>query len=174
MEKCSYCGSSILLGGVRAAGQRFCNNKCQQNAYVLSVTQRVAPDVLERKVEELFRSNCPKCKGQGPVDVHKFHRVWSILVLTRWSTTQQVSCRSCGTKSQLGSLVFSLFCGWWGFPWGRIFTPVQITRNVVEMARGSGSGPSGDLRKLVQVNIGYQIMAANQQNAARTPPPIPK
>ena len=178
MEKCSYCGSSILMGGVRNGGQRFCNNKCANNAYVLSASQTVPRDVLEQKVEEAWRGNCPKCGSPGPVDVHKFHQIWSALVLTRWTTSSQVSCKSCATKRQAGALAMSMVLGWWGVPWGLILTPVQVTRNIIEMSGGpSSAAPSPALRKLMQVHIGSQILA-NKQRATPPPftgtPPIPK
>lgn len=160
------------MGGLRSGTQRFCNKKCLTNAYVLSVAQKVPPDVIDRQVEEIFRGNCPKCRGLGPVDVHKFYEVWSLIFLTRWATTPQVSCRSCATKRQFGALIFSLFCGWWGFPWGLILTPVQITRNIAGMCKGPDpSKPSDALRKLVQVKIGAQALQKSQQN---TPPPLAK
>jgi hypothetical protein len=104
------------MGGLSSGTQRFCNKKCLTNGYVLSVAQKVPPDVVDRQVEEIFRGNCPKCRGLGPIDVHKVHQVWSALVVTRWTTTPQVSCRSCATKSQLGGVLFSSVLGWWGFP----------------------------------------------------------
>ena len=125
MAQCGYCGTTILFGGVRDGAYRFCNNKCHQNAYVLRVAQAVPADVLERQTEEVFRGNCPKCRGLGPVDIHKVHRVWSALLLTSWSSSQQVSCRSCATKSQLGGALFSLGLGWCGaFP-GDSFLPLS-------------------------------------------------
>jgi hypothetical protein len=176
MAKCGYCGSTIVIGGVRAGDQRFCNNKCHQNAYVLTVTKNVPADVLDRKVEEVWRGNCPQCRGLGPIDVHKIYEVWSALVLTRWTTKPQVSCRHCATKRQLGGAAFSFFFGWWGFPWGLILTPIQIGRNIVGMSRGpDASRASDDLRRLVLVNIGTQMIAASQQKAAANqPPPLPK
>ena len=129
MNKCAYCGSTILIGGVKAGEQRFCNNNCLQNGRILAATRDIPQDVIDRQVEEVWRGNCPKCRGLGPIDVHKIHEVWSALVLTRWSTKVQVSCRSCAVKRQLGATVSSLLLGWWGFPWGLILTPVQITRN---------------------------------------------
>ena len=172
MAKCGYCGSTIIIGGVRSGGQVFCNNKCHQGAYILSVTKDVPNDVLERKLEEVWRDNCPKCRGLGPVDVHKVHEVWSALVITRWTTKVQISCRSCGIKRQLGGVFFSLLFGWWGFPWGLILTPVQITRNLIGMSRGPDhSRPSASLRKLVLVNLGAQMLA-NQKVAASQPPAV--
>ena len=173
MTKCNYCGSTIVMGGVRAGDQRFCNNKCHQNAYILSVTQNIPPEVVDRKVEEVWRGNCPRCRQLGPVDVHQVHEVWSALILTRWTTKAQVSCHSCAIKRQLGGAAFSFFFGWWGFPWGLILTPIQITRNVVGMWRGPDSSrPSDHLRKLVLVNLGAQMLAS--QKAAQQPPPLPK
>ena len=175
MASCGYCGTTILFGGVRDGAQRYCNNKCHQNAYVLRVAQTIPPEVVERQVEEVFRGNCPRCRGLGPIDVHKVHRVWSALVLTSWSSSGQVSCRSCATKSQLGGLFYCLFLGWWGFPWGLVMTPVQIARNVMGICAGPDpSKPSGELRKLVQVNLGARSLLAGRQSAAAAPPPIPR
>jgi hypothetical protein len=167
MAKCGYCGSTIIMGGVRAGDQRFCNKKCHQNAYILSITKNVPPDVLERKVEEVWRGNCPKCRGLGPIDVHKVYEVWSALVLTRWTTKAQVSCHSCAIKQQLGGSAFSLAFGWWGFPWGLVLTPVQITRNVIGMSRGPDrSKPSDSLRRAVLVGLGSEMIAKAAANQA--------
>ena len=164
---CGYCGSKIFIGGVRTGSQRYCNKSCLQNAYILSVTKNVPTDVLERKVEEVWRGNCPKCNQLGPVDIHKVHEVWSALILTRWTTKAQLSCKSCATKRQAGGLAFSLVFGWWGFPWGLILTPVQVTRNIAAMSRGHDtSKASGELRKFVLVNIGRQIAANNKASSA--------
>jgi hypothetical protein len=170
MPKCGYCGSTIIMGGVRSGDQRFCNNSCFQNARILSVTKNVPNDVLERKIEEVWRGNCPKCRGLGPVDVHKVHEVWSALVLTRWTSRSQVSCHSCAMKRQLGGIAFSFFFGWWGFPWGLVLTPVQITRNVIGMSRGPDPArPSESLRRAVLVSLGTQMLqkAAASQSAPK-------
>jgi hypothetical protein len=173
MAKCGYCGSTIIMGGVHDGHERFCNNKCRQSFAILGLTRNVPADMLERKVEEVWRGNCPQCRGLGPIDVHKVYSVWSAIALTRWSTKSLVSCRSCATKRQLGGAVFSFFFGWWGFPWGLILTPVQVTRNIIAMSRGPDSSRASDaLRRLVLVNLGAQ-MAANQQ-AKAAPPPVPK
>ena len=169
MSKCGYCGSAIIMGGVRSGTERFCNNKCARNAYVLQAAKSVPPAVVDRQVEEVFHGNCPKCRGIGPIDVHKVHRVWSALVLTRWTTTSQVCCRSCATKSQAGGALFSALFGWWGFPWGLVLTPVQITRTVVGMCKGSNtSRASEDLRRLVLVNLASQVPRQNEKPALST------
>jgi len=158
------------MGGITQGTERFCNATCRNNAYILHLSQSIPTDLLEQKIEEVWRGKCPKCGGYGPVDVHKAHQVWSALVMTRWSSRGYICCRSCGTKRQLGRLLLSSVAGWWGFPWGLILTPVQITRNIIGMCGGPDrSRPSADLRKAVQVNIGAQIYAANQQKKSAAP-----
>ena len=170
MAKCGYCGSTIIIGGVRTGDQRFCNARCHRNASVLSVTKDIPAELLDRKINEVWRGTCPKCGRFGPIDVHKVHEVWSAVVLTRWTTKAQVSCHPCAVKRQLGGVAFSLVCGWWGIPWGFILTPVQVTRNVIGICSGpSTARPSEELRKLVLVNIGSQILA-NQKAANLAPP----
>ena len=90
-------------------------------------------------------------------------QVWSALVLTSWKNEPQISCRSCGRKQQVLSLVISLVAGWWGFPWGLIMTPVQVIRNL----RGIFGGPdplqpSPQLEQAVRVSIARQALAARQ------------
>lgn len=168
MQKCAYCGSTIIMGGVRSGPERFCNNKCAANGHVLRLAAAAPAQLVDRQLNELFHSNCPKCHGNGPLDVYKAHRVWSALVLTRWTTSSQVCCRSCASKSQLGAIAFCLLLGWWGFPWGLILTPTQIIRNIVGMFGRDSSAPSEDLRRLVLVNLGAQ--ALQQQKPAQALP----
>ena len=85
------------------------------------------------------------------------YRIWSALVLTQWNNRPHVCCRSCGVKSQLGDMLFSLALGWWGFPWGLIMTPVQITRNIIAMVKDRGeSGPSAQLENVVRIGLAQQ------------------
>jgi hypothetical protein len=166
MAKCGYCNSTVLFG-LRDGEQRFCNEKCKRNAYVLRMSKLVPAEKLEREVETVYRGNCPKCNLPGPVDIHKYYEVLSFVVLTRWTTKQQVSCQSCGRKRQLGAIALSFVGGWWGFPFGLILTPVQITRNIIAMcSRQPDSQPSVNLRKLIQLHLGEQI--ARGQAGART------
>jgi hypothetical protein len=171
MTKCGFCSSTIILGGVRSGDHRFCNNKCLQNAYILSVGKEIPREALEQKVEEVWRGACPQCKGRGPVDVHKVYAVWSALVMTRWSTKSQVSCHRCARNQQIGGVFFSLLFGWWGFPWGLILTPVQISRNIAGICGGPDrQRPSDGLKRAVLVSLAGQVLAAQQ--AAK--PPISK
>jgi hypothetical protein len=80
------------------------------------------------------------------------HTVWSIFVMTQWRSTPILCCTPCGTKAKLGAIALSSVFGWWGFPWGLIFTPVQIIRNLKALA--ASTNPHGPSRELVQITRG--------------------
>ena len=67
-------------------------------------------------------------------------------------------------KSQLTGTFFSLFLGWWGFPWGLLVTPIQMGRNLLGIARPpEPSKPSAQLEKIVRMTMASQ--AIRQQSA---------
>lgn len=160
MAKCDYCGSTILFGGKRDANGRFCNQKCQQRGAMLAVSRQVPESEVQQQMWSIHQGACPKCKGAGPVDVHMSYKVWSALLITRWSSQAQVSCRSCGVKSQAADAAFSLVLGWWGFPWGLVMTPIQIGRNVHGMLSFESSTPSPQLEKAVRMSMAAKAAPA--------------
>jgi hypothetical protein len=171
MAHCTYCDSFILFGGTRDQSGLYCNQKCQQSGYLMQVSQHIPRDVMDDLIDQVHKGACPSCGQEGrTVDVHKAHKVWSALVLTSWSSSPQISCKSCAVKRQLGATLFSGVLGWWGFPWGLIMTPFQVIRNITEMAGGpSPLAPSPLLRKVVQMRAAQMGLAA----ARAEPPPIP-
>ena len=148
MARCAACGETVLFGGVKQGELRFCNSLCQQNGQVLVASAMVPEHAAQTCARELHQSNCPRCQRPGPVDVHTSYWVWSAIAMTRWGSQQQMKCRRCAVKSQVGNLFFSGILGWWGFPWGLIFTPVQVGRNFVVLF--SPPDPSQPSDKLVQ------------------------
>jgi hypothetical protein len=127
----------------------------------------VPAETLNRLVQDVHMGLCPKCKGSGPVDVHTSHRVWSAVYVTRWSSRPQVCCRSCGVKSKIADIFFSLFLGWWGFPFGFVLTPVQIVRNVAGLfASKDPYRPSAELEKMVRLGVASRMLAQSKQAAS--------
>jgi hypothetical protein len=158
MAKCGACGTTILFGGVKDGDLRFCNARCHARGGLVLLMRELPPDEVKRRTYEVHHGQCPVCQGAGPVDVHTSHQVWSAAIMTSWKNTPRISCRSCGVKSQMGNALFSLFLGWWGFPWGLIMTPVQITRNIVAAVRSRGiDGPSPDLERMVGMTMAAEL-----------------
>lgn len=162
MARCAYCNTVILFGGVKDQDLRFCNETCHKQGHVLLIAREVPEDLVAEQVAQLHEGPCPKCGGPGPVDVHTSHLVWSALVMTSWKSVPQVCCRSCGIKAKVWDTLLSGLFGWWGFPWGLIFTPIQIGRNVVGMFSSPDPEiPSDQLEKNVRLALAEQFVAGN-------------
>jgi hypothetical protein len=172
MAKCDYCSSTIIFGGKRDANGRFCNQKCRGRGALLAISRQLPDPSVQDQVWKVHQGPCPKCSGAGPVDVHISHRVWSAFVLTSWSSWPDLSCRSCGIKSQAVGAAFSLVLGWWGFPWGLVVTPIQIGRNLFGMASPpEPTKPSPQLEKIVRMTIAGQML---QQQSHQSSEPKPQ
>jgi hypothetical protein len=169
MARCGACNSAILFGGKRDANGRFCNQKCQAWGALLAAAKDIPEATVREQVWEIHQGLCPKCGGTGPVDVHVTHRVWSAVLLTSCKSTPEISCRSCGRKSQWTGIASSALLGWWGFPWGLVFTPIQLAKNLTAIARpADASTPSPQLEKMVRVRMAGN-MALRSAPAAKCP-----
>ncbi len=163
--RCNYCNSIILVGWVAQGNLRFCDEKCHRNGYLLLVSKRVSSDSIERKIKQIHQGCCPKCSGPGPVEVHKSSLVYSFLIRTEWTTYTQISCRACGVKSQLRDICLSLLFGWWGVPWGIVYTPIQVMKNFVGICFAPNAMlPSQELEKFVRTDIANQLLAQDKTN----------
>jgi hypothetical protein len=159
MASCAYCNTTILFGGKRSGELRFCNEKCLQKGSLSLVANQLSPADVASYVGRVHRGSCPQCNGPGPVDVHTSYRVWSALVLTQWASRPLVGCKPCGTKQKLGDTAFSLFLGWWGFPWGILMTPVQLGRNMFALFKAPDpTSPSQALEKILRLQLAAQIV----------------
>jgi hypothetical protein len=159
VASCDSCGTVILFGGKRDGDLRFCNDRCQSEGFLVTVSAQLPEDVVRQQVMSVHQGQCPRCGGSGPVDVHTHYKVWSALITTSWSNVPQVSCRRCGWGGQLKALVFSLVAGWWGFPWGLLMTPVQMARNLAAMGRKSDPyQPSPELEKAVRLMLAQRAV----------------
>ncbi len=163
MAKCSHCGAIIVFGGSRRGNLRFCNDKCMQKFAPLSMLDQLPEDLVQRYVASVHSGKCPKCQGEGPVDVHTSHRVWSAFVVTTWDSRPQICCQSCGFKSKVADIVFCMLFGWWGFPWGLIATPIQVLRNLAgAFTAPNPDQPSEQLATLLRLELAAKALDAQQ------------
>ena len=161
MARCAYCESVIIFGGARQGALRYCNARCAARGSLLNLSHQLPDSLIQEQLMKVHQGRCPKCGGPGPLEVHMSYRVWSALVITNWNNTQQISCRGCAVKNQLGSILYCFLLGWWGFPWGFVMTPVQIFRNLgAAMSSTDPLRPSDKLQRLVRVNIANQLAAS--------------
>lgn len=161
MARCATCRTTILFGGITSDQGRYCNQRCAQTGFITAAASHIPPEIIEQQTAQLHAGVCPRCGRPGPVDVHTAYFVWSLLLLTSWRNTPAVSCRRCARMRQAGNLLTSAVVGWWGFPWGIVMTPVQVTRNLIAILSGPDPArPSDDLRRVVRTILGSQLLAA--------------
>lgn len=167
MAKCAYCNTTILFGGTKRGERRFCNAKCEQGGLLADLADQLPEEAVGRYIAEVHEGGCPRCHGPGPVDVHTSYRVWSALLLTSWASRPVVSCTGCGRKRKAGDAFFSLFLGWWGFPWGLIVTPIQVGRNVVGLFQTPDPAtPSPALAQVARMELAAKVVEARRQEQA--------
>jgi len=166
MASCNNCGSTILFGGKKAGKYRFCSEKCLSSGGYILIVDEIPNEIIAEHAKTAHEGTCPECNKQnGPVDVHTAHKIWSAGFLTSWVSNSQVSCRSCGIKSQIIGTLYSLFLGWWGFPWGIIMTPVQIIKNIGGIIFSPDpTRPSEKLKHIIKINLGKHIYMQQQDN----------
>ena len=133
MGRCHACNFWIPLGGVEDGGYRYCSDICVQEGPVFPLSRQLPEADVRLKALKIHSGRCSHCQGPGPVELRTSYRIWSIVVLTHWSSRYQISCRSCGFKAQLRAIAYSALLGWWGLPFGVLVTPIQILRNVLGM-----------------------------------------
>ena len=168
MASCGFCGSWILFGGAREGEERFCNDECRRKGLIGNLADEIPEEIIGRHVDEVHQGECPECGGEGPVDVHTSHMVWSALVLTSWYSKPKVCCRSCGVKAKLIGTALSGVLGWWGFPWGIIVTPIQICRNLGGLLSAPDpETPSEQLENLVKLQLAERIAVRRQAKRRR-------
>jgi hypothetical protein len=174
MARCNACGNIILFGGIKDFGHTFCNEKCLEAGYLMDVSNQLPWDLVAQSISETHQGSCPRCDGNGPVDIHTSHWIWSALVLTSWNSKQELCCRSCGVKSILGATLFCGTLGWWGFPWGMAVTPIQIFRNLKALAfPPDPSKPSGNLEQVVRMHVASRCIATKQlEDIVGNEPPV--
>ena len=171
MAECEACGNRIVFGGVKQGQRTYSSTKCVKEAVWTDALKLVPNAEVEQAVKAIHEGACPKCHGPGPVDVHTSYKVYSILVMTRWSSQPIVACQSCARKQQLKHTLHSLVTGWWGFPFGLIFTPVQIVRNIgglIGMAGPDPMTPSPALSRIVRLSLAARKNSSMAVPAGRT------
>lgn len=160
MAKCDACGTTIVFGGIKDRGFLFCSAKCKQKGDVLYFAEKVPIDILEKQVALVHSGNCPKCGGNGPVEVHTSYTVWSFFMFTTYQSHPHISCLSCGIRSKIGSAILCAIFGWWGFPLGLIYTPVQLYRNIAGIFHPPNTEqPSDEFYDIVRMNLAEQAVA---------------
>jgi hypothetical protein len=131
---CYSCRNTILFGGIKDQGYRFCSKAClQRRAPYLKELSAVSDASANTEAERIKAGRCSKCGRNGSVDFHKSIFVWSAIIITRTSENKFICCSVCARKKQALDTLGTATLGWWGIPFGLIMTPMGILINVAQM-----------------------------------------
>lgn len=84
----------------------------------------------EEKVSDpIVCSVCAKVTAQPRYVI--YFEVKSFVIVTTRSPIQGIFCPSCSEKTVLKATVVTWLLGWWGFPWGPIYSIQAIFRNLL-------------------------------------------
>ena len=170
MARCRNCKGFVLFGGETDGEHVYCRKKCLEQDVLRETSEMIPQDLLDERVHAVHQGSCPKCKSEGPVDVHQSYSLWTILYVTRLNTQLHLCCRGCARRTQFGAVIKSVLFGIWG-PFGILLTPVQILRNLVGMIGGPPPyAPSAPLFQLIRRVTAEQIIEhSKHRNAVGSP-----
>lgn len=87
------------------------------------------PQAEERPLEPIKCTVCGCITAQPRYAV--FYKVYSYLVMTHKDATQGMYCAVCAAKQALKCSAITWFFGWWGFPWGPLYSVPALFRNLL-------------------------------------------
>ena len=94
-----------------------------------ATTHTAGPAETETPPEPIVCSSCGKVTAQPRYAI--FYEVKSFVFVTTRSPIQGIFCHACGEKKALRATAVTWLLGWWGFPWGPIFSVQAIFQNLV-------------------------------------------
>lgn len=110
-----------------SAAYEILNDPLRRAEYDSSAYQASAQEAKTRAIDPICCSRCGQVTAQPRYVV--FFRVYSFVVMTTRRPVQGIFCASCAKKEGLKSSFITLFTGWWGAPWGPIYSIGSILNN---------------------------------------------
>jgi DnaJ domain len=139
-------GAKARFQAVNAAYSTLSNPELR-GAYDALRYANPAPLARDHKeeVEPICCSRCGKITAQPRSLV--FYRVVSLILVTMRHPVQGIFCSACAHRTALYASFVSAVVGWWGFPWGPIWTIGSIFNNA-----SGGKNSSAVEEKLIWYN----------------------
>jgi hypothetical protein len=95
----------------------------------MSVTAEESAAATREKPEPIVCSCCGKVSAQPRYAI--FFQVKSYIIATTRSTVQGIFCSTCAEKKVLSASALTWLLGWWGIPWGPIYSIHALCNNML-------------------------------------------
>ncbi len=127
-DRCSLPNAKALFQQVEEA-YRVLHDPASRSRYDASAVE--TPDSATSKPEVPEPVHCSVC---GVVSAQPryviFYRTASFILATRSEPIQGIYCRKCAEKEAIKATLFTWFLGWWGIPFGPIYTVRALVINL--------------------------------------------
>lgn len=114
LSKCPACSIRMITSGATYMNWKVCSEECVATLKVRLVEELIAPEVIDKHVQEFFHGECPSCGEQSPLDIYQATKITAFLIMFQTNTEHRVSCASCGRKQKLAAALYCFVAGWWG------------------------------------------------------------
>ncbi len=119
---------------------------------------------IEGLIQWFRASPCPLCRRQGsPLNAFQTITVTSYLVATTKSASVIVGCADCIKKAAREAQSTTVLAGWWGLPWGPIYTLDAISTNASAMKAKDLDAPTDDFKDFVRRNARVLVAQRAQE-----------
>ena len=164
-NECDYCGNLAKSNPVLNEGQRFCSKKCCHEARIAEAAVDLTETMILQAAGKIRSGACPVCNSMAtPVEVRYSYIATSIIFMSNQETKTRLCCVPCGRKDNRGGFLVSFFIGWWGLPWGPVYTIAALFGNLKAMFEmTSDEEPSDELISLAK----YQLAANMLEKSVR-------
>lgn len=147
------------MGGVKDHGFRFCSKACHaQKAGLIKLLAAVPTASVDAESARIRNGACARCGRVGNVEFHRSMFVWSAVIYTRMSERTFIACTTCALKAQAKATAGTLLAGWWGFPFGLLYTPAALCANAYQMLlSGNRKHASASLRDHARERLALDV-----------------
>lgn len=107
-------------------------------------------------------SSCPNCSLNKELNISMVGEVVSIIVVSNYDKKIKVGCTECLNKLNTKAIIKSSLLGWWGFPWGPIYTIRSYIFNYGMRKNNASYKPNRIFKEFVKENIGFLEINKNK------------
>src|SRR3989442_6856386 len=125
--------------------------RAQYDTISVETTSRRAAE-QQTPPDPIVCSVCAKVSAQPRYAI--FYEVKSFIFMTRRTPIQGIFCSGCAERKCLRATAITWMFGWWGFPWGLIYSPQAIFANL----RGGERPPNANARLAAHQAMAFAIL----------------
>jgi hypothetical protein len=128
-------------------------------------TRPLAPSELDALVQEARGLPCPSCGSTAvKLNAATVATVRSVMVMTSYEKNVVVGCPACISSAADTADTITAAFGWWGLPFGPVYTLRAISLNAKAAAVSKQEEPTAEFRQFVSAHRGAVALQLQEQS----------